>query len=118
MIHRIGLRISSISASSGNLLIDSSNNLIVLGDLDMSGNDIINTASISNTDGRIKINGTEHVLDATTIDLQNTSTTTSLANHNADIKTTSNGLSTTNYLKVKLNGNFIWIPYFTTDPSA
>ncbi len=63
------------------------------------------------------ISGGTIALNATTIDLQNTTTTTSTANHNAEIKATSNGLSSTTFLKVKLNGNDIWIPYFTTDPS-
>lgn len=57
------------------------------------------------------------VLDATTIDFQNTTTTTSTANHTALISVTSPGLQTTKFLKVKLNGNDIWIPYFETDPS-
>lgn len=54
--------------------------------------------------------------DATTIDFQNTSTT-SQPNHNAEIKMTSNGVNTTKFLKMKLNENDIWIPYFETDPS-
>ena len=89
--------------------------------LDVSGNATISTSLncplIKNTGGTIEINGLQINLDATTIDLQNTSTTTSTATHNADIKATSNGLESTTFLKVKLNGNDIWIPYFTTDPS-
>ena len=56
--------------------------------------------------------------DSDVINLQNTNTTTSTANHNADIKTTSNGVSTTTFLKLQLNGADIWIPYFTSDPSV
>jgi hypothetical protein len=52
------------------------------------------------------------------INLQNTNTTTSAPNHNADIHTTSNGVSTTTFLKLQLNGTDIWLPYFTSDPSA
>lgn len=63
------------------------------------------------------ISGGTIALNATTIDLQTTTTTTSTANHNAEIKTTSNGIESTTFLKVKLNGNYIWIPYFTVDPS-
>jgi len=89
--------------------------------LDVSGNATISTSLncplIKNTGGTIEINGAQINLDATTIDLLNTSTTTSTATHNALIKSTSNGLSTTDFLKVKLNGADIWIPYFTTDPS-
>jgi hypothetical protein len=56
-------------------------------------------------------------LDSDVINLQNTNTTTSTANHNADIKTTSNGLESTTFLKLQLNGADIWLPYFTSDPS-
>jgi hypothetical protein len=77
----------------------------------------LNCPLIKNTGGTIEINGTQINLDATTIDLQNTSTTTSASTFTAEIKANSNGLSTANYLKVKLNGSDIWIPYFTTDPS-
>jgi hypothetical protein len=55
--------------------------------------------------------------DSDVINLQNTNTTTSTSNHNADIRTTSNGVSTTTFLKLQLNGADIWIPYFTSDPS-
>lgn len=55
--------------------------------------------------------------DASTIDFLNTSTTTSTSTHTANIKSTSSGLETTTFLKLKLNGTDIWIPYFTTDPS-
>jgi hypothetical protein len=103
--------------SDGNITIDPSNNLIIDGLLDMSGNTIDKCPLIRNTGGTIEVNGTQINLDATTIDFQNTSTTTSTANHNANITTTSNGVSTTNFLKVKLNGSDIWIPYFTADPS-
>jgi len=102
---------------SGNLLIDPSNNLIIDGLLDMSGNTIDKAPLIQNTGGTIEILGTQINLDATTIDFQNTSTTTSTSNNNANIRATSNGLETTKFLKVKLNGADIWIAYFETDPS-
>jgi hypothetical protein len=56
-------------------------------------------------------------LDSDILNLANMNTTTTTPNHNADIKTTSNGVSTTTFLKLQLNGADIWIPYFTTDPS-
>ena len=56
-------------------------------------------------------------LDSDVINLQNTNTTTSTSNHNADIRATSSGLETNTFLKLQLNGADIWIPYFTTDPS-
>jgi hypothetical protein len=55
--------------------------------------------------------------DSGVINLLNTNTTTSTPNHNADIHTTSNGVSTNTFLKLQLNGADIWIPYFTSDPS-
>jgi hypothetical protein len=55
--------------------------------------------------------------DSAIINLQNTNTTTATSNHNADIRTTSNGVSTATFLRLQLNGNDIWIPYFTSDPS-
>jgi len=78
----------------------------------------INTPLVQNSGGTIEINGSQINLDATTIDFQNTSTTTSTSNFTANIRTTSSGVSTTNFLKCKLNGADIWIPYFTTNPSV
>jgi hypothetical protein len=43
--------------------------------------------------------------------------TTSIANHNANIKATNNTTETNKFLKVKINGADAWLPYFTTDPS-
>lgn len=85
--------------------------------IDSSGNWILKCKFILVME-RLKLNLLETLeLDATTIDLQNTTTTTSTSSHNAEIKATSSGLSSTTFLKVKLNGNNIWIPYFTTVPS-
>ena len=57
-------------------------------------------------------------LKTTTLKLATTTTTDSVANHNAEIKATSTGVSTTKFLKLQLDGSDIWIPYFTTDPSS
>jgi hypothetical protein len=57
-------------------------------------------------------------LDSDILNLANTNTTTSASNHNADIRATSAGLESTTFLKLQLNGVDIWVPYFTTDPSA
>jgi hypothetical protein len=46
-----------------------------------------------------------------------TTTTTATPTHNVNFQSTSNGVSSANYLKCKLNGVDIWIPYLTTDPS-
>jgi hypothetical protein len=91
------------------------NALDVVGDATISNS--LSCPLIQNTGGTIEINATQINLDATTIDLQNTSTTTSVANHTAEIKSTTNGLQSNTFLKVKLNGADIWIPYFTTNPS-
>lgn len=77
----------------------------------------ISTPLIQNTGATFEINATQINLDATTIDLQNTSTTTTVGSQNAQIHANSAGLISNTFLKVKLNGAFIWIPYFTTDPT-
>jgi hypothetical protein len=66
--------------------------------------------------------GTLTLLDTPILELRNIPTTTSVANHNAEIKSTSNGVSTDKFLKLVLQyppaaAIDIWIPYFTTDPS-
>jgi len=77
-------------------------------------NGATNTIDISGQ--TIDITGSQINLDAATIDFQNTTTTTSSSANTATIQSTSS-ISTNNFLKVKLNNSFIWIPYFTTDPS-
>jgi hypothetical protein len=62
------------------------------------------------------------LLDTPILELRNIPTTTTSATHNAEIKTTSNGVSTDKFLKLVLQyppaaAIDIWIPYFTTDPS-
>jgi hypothetical protein len=57
-------------------------------------------------------------LDSDVINLKNTNTTTATPNHTALIVTTSNNVNTSTFLKLQLNGADIWIPYWTTDPSA
>jgi hypothetical protein len=115
------LRVPQIT-NTGNITIDPSNNLIVLGTLDMNNNNIIGCPSLQNTSGNVEIITQTTTgllnLNSTILNFKNTSTTTSIANHNAHIKATSNGLETTNFLKLKLNGNDIWIPYFTTNPAS
>lgn len=88
--------------------LDSRAGITQLGDINSEGNST--TIVVDDTNTTI-------TLDVSTIDFKNTSTTTSTANYNADIKTTSNGVSTKSFLNVKLNGTDIWIPYFTTNPS-
>jgi hypothetical protein len=66
--------------------------------------------------------GTLTLLDTPILELRNIPTTTTSATHNAEIKTTSNGVSTDKFLKLVLQyppaaAIDIWIPYFTTDPS-
>lgn len=57
-------------------------------------------------------------LDSDILKLKNTNTTDTSSNHNAQIKTNSNNIFTTTFLKLQLDGSNIWIPYFTQDPST
>ena len=76
------------------------------------------TIESSTGDLILKTNATNALtLDSDILNLANTNTTTSVSNHNADIKATSAGLESTTFLKLQLNGVDIWVPYFTTDPS-
>jgi len=63
------------------------------------------------------IAGQALTLNSDILNLANTNTTTTANAHNADIRTTSSGVSTNTFLKLQLNGTDIWVPYFTTDPS-
>lgn len=45
-----------------------------------------------------------NIFNSNVLNLQNTNTTTSSSNHNADIRTTSSGVETTTFLKLQLNG--------------
>jgi hypothetical protein len=79
------------------VVIDS--NVDISGNLDVNGNvDISGQLLLFNTDLSGNI-------------------TTSLNNHNANIKATNNTTETNKFLKVKINGADAWLPYFTTDPS-
>ncbi len=83
----------------------------------------INLTSVSNVnitatgDNLTLTAGTTMILDCAVVELKNTNTTTTTPNHNASIQTTSNGVATNTFLKLKLGLADIWIPYFTTDPS-
>jgi hypothetical protein len=97
--------------------------------LDMNGNDIRTTS------GNILINGntstgignaTLQSKSGAQINLDTgltgrinfvTTTTTATPSHNVNFQSLSNGVSSSSYLKCKLNGVDIWIPYLTTDPS-
>jgi hypothetical protein len=61
--------------------------------------------------------GSAILLDSPFIEFQNINTTVSSGQHNVSITSTTNGLSSQTFLKMSLNGNDIWIPYFTSDPS-
>jgi hypothetical protein len=85
-----------------------------------TGDATINASLSSGTGNAIlqsKSSGTV-VLDSPVLTLKNTNTTTSTPNHNANIQTTSNGVTTNTFLKLKLGLADIWIPYFTVDPSV
>lgn len=110
--------------------------------LDMNGNEIRTTlgnvviqGNVSTGNGEIQlisktttgtisldaggVNGTAGlVLNSTNLQFENTTTQATVANHTSALGTTSNLPEITTYLKCRLNGNFIWIPYFTQDPSV
>ena len=85
---------------------------------DSASGGVINYQNTIGTNGMILTTNQSIELNTTSLKLANTTITTSFANHNAEIKATSTNVSTTTFLKLKLNGDDIWIPYFTTDPSA
>jgi hypothetical protein len=104
--------------NSMKIVVDDANGVI---NIDNNGDTTINIGDIfgGGNGTKISVNDatTTFTIDFPTINFQNTATTTSSNTHNASIKSTSNGLESTTFLKVKLNGNDIWLPYFTTDPS-
>lgn len=81
------------------------------------GLDATASAGTGNVNLTAKVGGAVNI-NSNVLNLQNTNTTTSSSNYNADIRTTSSGVETTTFLKLQLNGADIWIPYFTTNPSA
>ena len=87
-------------------------------DNDSASGGVINYQNTIGTNGMILTTNQSIELNTTTLKLENTTITTSVANHNAEIKATSTGVSTTTFLKLQLNGVDIWVPYFTTDPSS
>jgi hypothetical protein len=89
----------------------------------------INLNSVSNVDitavgdNLTLTAGTLTLIDTPILELRNVPTTTSSGAHNAQITTTSSGVSTDKFLKLTLgyppaSPIDIWIPYFTTDPSS
>jgi hypothetical protein len=58
------------------------------------------------------------LLDSDDLRLTNSNVVTTTPNHTSSLATTSNIADITTYLKVKLNGADIWIPYFTVDPNV
>jgi hypothetical protein len=91
------------------------------GSIQTSTGDATLNASLSSGTGNVSLQSKATgsvVLDSPVLTLKNTNTTTTTPNHNADIKTTSSGVSTNTFLKLKLGVQDIWIPYFTTDPSS
>jgi len=106
----------SIQGIEFKLLTPTTDKLLQIGNSTSSGG-YITYANNLDTNPLVITSNTSMNLDTTTLNLVNTSTTTSVSNHNADIRSTSTGLESTTFLKLQLNGADIWIPYFTTDPS-
>ena len=83
----------------------------------------INLNSVSNVDitaagdNLTLTAGTLTLIDTPILELANVPTTTSTPTFTASIETTSAIGIINQFLKLKLNGSDIWIPYLTTDPS-
>jgi hypothetical protein len=123
----------TIITTSGDLAIDATPssgtgdvNLTAKGDCSIISNGAggaINLTSVSNVniqatgDNLSLFAGNTMVIDAPILELKNIPITTTSPNHNANIQTTSNGVATNTFLKLKYGVQDIWIPYFTTDPS-
>jgi len=97
--------------------------------IDLNGNDIrtssgnlICTGSTSSGIGNATLqskSGAQITLDSGAAGRINliTTTTTTTTSHNVQFNSTSSGVSGNNYLKMRLNGVDIWVPYLLTDPS-
>jgi hypothetical protein len=96
------LEINTVASTGPGLL-----NLITKG---LTGNISLNAGGLT---GNAAI-----TLNTTNLNFQNTATTTAVQNHTSSLATTSNIPDITHYLRCKLNGADIWIPYFTQDPGV
>jgi hypothetical protein len=129
-----------LDANTNRLLLNANDNEFKLGQYSATSAPVINSTgnagmslNINSRGGSTNIgdvdsigNGTQILVnDATntltfkgsTIDLLGTATATSASIDTALIRTTSSGITTDKFLKLKLGGADIWIPYFETNPA-
>jgi len=104
----------AIKTASGNLIISSTTSTGV-GVITLTSKPITGTITL---EGGGVTGNASIVLNTTDLNFNNTTTQATVANHTSSLGTNSNIPEITTYLKVKLDGNFIWIPYFTQDPSV
>ncbi|QIG59344.1 glycoprotein repeat domain-containing protein [Dishui Lake virophage 2] len=123
---------ATASAGNGDVIITAKRNVDIdagtAGDVninaDGAGRNINLTASAGSialtatTDNMVITGGTLLELNSADLRFTNTTTSASTPNHTSALATTSNIGDITTYLKVKLNGVDIWLPYFTQDPSV
>jgi hypothetical protein len=103
-----------VDDNSQQIILDSKGT-VQLGDVNSSGNGVLMT--IDDATSLISLVSPAINLDSDDLQFTNSNVVTVTQNHTSTLGTTSNISDITTYLKVKLNGNDIWIPYFTQDPS-
>jgi hypothetical protein len=84
----------------------------------VAGADISITTGLTGATGDISLKSGLLLLDSDDLRLTNSSTAVGSGANTSSLSTTSAIGDITNYLKVKLNGADIWLPYFTTNPST
>ena len=78
----------------------------------------VSSISLTATGDNLELTaGATLLLDSADLRLANTATATSGVNNTSLLSTGTSIGDITNYLKLKLNGADIWLPYFTLDPS-
>jgi hypothetical protein len=107
----------SIQGIEFKLLTPTTDKLLQIGNATSSGG-YITYANNLDTNPLVITSNTSMNLDTTTLNLVNTTNVNAVQNNTFSLGTTSAIGDITNYLKFQLNGVDIWIPYFTTDPSA
>jgi hypothetical protein len=125
---------SAIVSSTGNIELNASAssgagdvNITARGNVDIKSNGaggVVDINAVSNVnitaggDNCVITAGAILQLDSADLRFANTDTTTTTPNNTASLATTSGISDITTYLRVKLDGNDIWIPYFTQDPNV
>jgi len=111
------------TTGSGDVVIYAEDTTTITGKAGLNLETVVATADISikagfTGTGDITLNSGILILDSDDLRLTNSATVAVVQNHTSSLGTTSNIADITNYLKVKLNGADVWLPYFTTNPSV